>query len=67
MDVSVLIVWRVGLGAHRYGRIIALSLCKSRGSLIFRPFGGFLFRFVPTAYAVGCILSPLRGYMKGVG
>jgi len=29
--------------------------------------GWFLFRFVPTAYAVGCILSPLRGYMKGVG
>ncbi|GEM_PF-6197853 len=34
------------------------------GASFFRPFAGCLnYPFLPTAYAVGCILLPLRGLL----
>jgi hypothetical protein len=39
-----------------------LSAALDAGEFIFRPAGADRLPTLPTAYAVGCILTPLRGY-----
>jgi hypothetical protein len=40
------------------GYIVALGVCGRRYSLV--PLGLIGFALLPTAYAMGCILTPLR-------
>jgi len=52
-------------GRERKGEFTKLVLGGS-GGIVFRPFGaGYLSTFLPTACAVGCVLSLLRSWGFG--